>query len=129
MQRVTPADSVARSKRHNFVLFVSLNPLLKVCTLADVKVMSDDLVKPCQSATVNLIVSWSIKPLRVPVRMQPQEGLMDEFATKGTVQVGDAMAALALIRGLIRALEKRRALSRNAVSSIINDALAQLEDI
>jgi hypothetical protein len=42
--------------------------------------------------------------------MQPQEGLMDEFATKGTVQVGDAMAALALIRGLIRALEKRRAL-------------------
>ncbi len=52
---------------------------------------------------------------------------MEEFAVKGTVKVGDAMAALAIVRALMRVLEKRNVLSRDDVSSILTDALAQVE--
>jgi hypothetical protein len=52
---------------------------------------------------------------------------MDEFATQGTVQVGDSMAALAMVRALVRTLEKRNVLSWDDMSSIVKDALAQIE--
>ena len=52
---------------------------------------------------------------------------MDDFATQGTVQVGDSMAALAMMRALLRTLEKRRVLSWDDVSSIVKDALTQIQ--
>jgi len=52
---------------------------------------------------------------------------MDGFATKGTIQVGDAMAALAMVRALALILEKRKVLSRGDVGSITKDALGQVE--
>ena len=52
---------------------------------------------------------------------------MDEFATQGTVQVGDAMAALAMVRALMWTLEQRNLLSWDDVSSIVKHALKQVE--
>lgn len=51
---------------------------------------------------------------------------MDDFAEKGTVGSGDGMAALALVRALVRKLEESRALSREDIGAIIDDALEQL---
>ena len=52
---------------------------------------------------------------------------MDDFATQGTVHAGDSMAALAIVRALMRTLERHNLLSWDDVSSIVKDALAQVE--
>ena len=51
---------------------------------------------------------------------------MDNFATKGPVNVGDALAALALVRALLKTLQAKRVIGTSDVNSIVADALGQI---
>ena len=51
---------------------------------------------------------------------------MDSFGEKGTYRnVPDAMAALALVRALIRNLKNKGIVGQEDINSIVTDALAQ----
>lgn len=54
---------------------------------------------------------------------------MNEFAEKGPPGGANGMAALAILRALLRTLEKAGVLSQGDVYSIVTDALAQIPDI
>lgn len=54
---------------------------------------------------------------------------MNEFAEKGPPGGANGMAALAILRALLRSLEKAGVLSREDVNLIVADALAQIPDI
>ena len=52
---------------------------------------------------------------------------MDNFATRGAVNVGDALAALALVRALLKTLQaKKCVIGTSDVNSIVADALGQI---
>lgn len=51
---------------------------------------------------------------------------MDNFATRGPVNVGDALAALALVRALLKTLQAKRVIGTSDVNSIVADALDQI---
>jgi hypothetical protein len=48
---------------------------------------------------------------------------MDNFATKGPVNVGDALAALALVRALLKTLQAKNVIAEGDLNSIVADAL------
>jgi len=54
---------------------------------------------------------------------------MDNFATKGPVNVGDALAALALVRALLKTLQAKNVIAEGDLNSIVADALGQLRSI
>jgi hypothetical protein len=54
---------------------------------------------------------------------------MDNFATKGPVNVGDALAALALVRALLKTLQAKNVIAEGDLNSIVADALGQLGSI
>jgi HEAT repeat protein len=51
---------------------------------------------------------------------------MDNLATRGPVNVGDALAALALVRALLKTLQAKRVIGTSDVNSIVADALGQI---
>jgi len=54
---------------------------------------------------------------------------MDNFPTKGPVNVGDALAALALVRALLKTLQAKNVIAEGDLNSIVADALGQLGSI
>ncbi len=54
---------------------------------------------------------------------------MDNFATKGPVNVGDALAALALVRALLKTLQAKNVIADGDLNSIVADALGQVGSI
>jgi hypothetical protein len=58
-----------------------------------------------------------------------EDGPMDNFATKGPVNVGDALAALALVRALLNTLQAKNVIADGDLNSIVADALGQIGSI
>jgi len=51
---------------------------------------------------------------------------MDEFAKKGNLGSANGMAALAIVRALLRNLEKSGVLIPKDVAEVLSDAIAQI---
>ena len=55
---------------------------------------------------------------------------MDSFGKQGAVtNITDAVAALALVRGLIRKLKNKGIIDQDEINSIVDDALMQIKTL